>query len=39
MIDLPRIHAEYQRELDDAVLQVIHSGQYIGGPAVASFEE
>lgn len=39
MIDLPRIHAEYQRELDNAVLQVIHSGQYIGGPAVASFEQ
>lgn len=39
MIDLPRIHAEYQRELDDAVLSAVHSGQYIGGPKVTSFEQ
>src|SRR6056300_380532 len=38
MIDLPRIHAEYQRELDDAITQVVHSGQYIGGPKVKEFE-
>ena len=31
--------SELQSELDDAVLRVIHSGQYIGGNEVQSFEE
>lgn len=39
MIDLPRVHAAYQSELDEAVFGVINSGSYIGGPAVTNFQE
>jgi len=39
MIDLPRVHSAYGKELIDAVQTVIDSGSYIGGPAVRRFEE
>lgn len=39
MIDLPRVHAAYQSELDKAINGVVKSGSYIGGPAVAKFQE
>ena len=39
MIDLPRVHAAYQSELDEAIHGVVKSGSYIGGPAVAKFQE
>jgi dTDP-4-amino-4,6-dideoxygalactose transaminase len=38
MVDLPKIHAPYQGELDKAVLDVVHSGGYIGGATVQEFE-
>ena len=39
MIDLPRVHAAYQSELDAAIDGVVKSGSYIGGPVVAEFRE
>ena len=39
MIDLPRVHAAYQSELDEAINDVVRSGSYIGGPAVVKFQE
>lgn len=39
MIDLPRVHAAYQSELDAAIDGVVRSGSYIGGPAVVGFQE
>ena len=39
MIDLPRVHSAYGKELNEAVQTVIDSGSYIGGPAVRLFEE
>ena len=39
MIDLPRVHSAYGKELNEAVQTVIDSGSYIGGPAVRRFEE
>lgn len=39
MIDLPKSHAAYQAELDAAIAQVVHSGQYIGGAVVQDFED
>ena len=38
MVDLPKIHAPYQSDLDKAVLSVVHSGGYIGGTVVQDFE-
>ena len=38
MVDLPKIHAPYQSDLDKAVLSVVHSGSYIGGTVVQDFE-
>ena len=38
MVDLPKIHAPYQSELDKAILAVVHSGGYIGGTVVQEFE-
>lgn len=38
MVDLPKIHAPYQSELDKAVLAVVRSGGYIGGTVVQEFE-
>ncbi|MCH1534424.1 MAG: DegT/DnrJ/EryC1/StrS family aminotransferase [Schleiferiaceae bacterium] len=38
MVDLPRIHAPYQNDLDEAIRSVVHGGGYIGGPVVKEFE-
>ncbi len=38
MVDLPKIHSPYQRDLDEAVLSVVHSGGYIGGAVLHEFE-
>jgi len=39
MIDLPRVHAAYQRELNEAIDSVVKSGVYIGGAVVAEFQD
>lgn len=36
--NLKAIHARYQQELNDAIVDVANSGQYILGPKVAAFE-
>ena len=38
-VDLPAQHQRLQRELDDAVCEVSRRGDFIGGRAVAAFEE
>ena len=38
MLDFQRIHRPYQEELSAALVRVMHSGQYIGGPESAAFE-
>lgn len=38
MINLPRIHAEYENELQLAINEVVQSGNYIGGPELENFE-
>ncbi|MDO9051310.1 MAG: DegT/DnrJ/EryC1/StrS family aminotransferase [Methylotenera sp.] len=37
-LDLKAAYSELSRELDEAVLRASHSGWYIGGPEVESFE-
>ena len=37
MVDLTGQYASFNKEMDDAVLQVVRSGQYINGPEVQSF--
>ncbi|GAB4337554.1 MAG: DegT/DnrJ/EryC1/StrS family aminotransferase [Calditrichia bacterium] len=37
MVDLKRQYQKYQAEFDAAVLEVMHSAQYINGPAVNNF--
>ena len=39
LVDLAALHRELGDELERAVLEVIRSQRFIGGPAVASFEE
>ncbi len=39
MLDLTRQYAAIGEEVNEAVLQVLASGGYIGGPAVAGFEQ
>ena len=38
-LDLKSGYNEIQNELDSKILKVLHSGQYIGGPAVKAFED
>lgn len=38
MINLPRIHAEYEVELTKAINDVVQSGNYIGGPVIEEFQ-
>lgn len=38
-VDLTRQYKLIQREADSAVLKILHSGNYIGGEAVATFEQ
>jgi len=38
MLDFQRIHEPYKASLDQALLDVANSGQYIGGPEVVGFE-
>ena len=38
-VDLTRQYKLIQGEADSAVLEILHSGSYIGGKAVATFEE
>lgn len=39
MIDLPKVHAAYQSELDEAINRVVKSGVYIGGSVVTEFQD
>lgn len=39
MVDLLGLHKRFQAEMEAAVLGVLRSGQYIGGPEVAAFAE
>ncbi|MBN2531056.1 MAG: DegT/DnrJ/EryC1/StrS family aminotransferase [Deltaproteobacteria bacterium] len=38
MLDIKALHAPLSPELENAMLKVLRSGQYINGPAVAGFE-
>lgn len=38
-LDLKAGYTEIQEELDNEISKILHSGQYIGGPAVQTFEE
>ena len=38
VMNVQRQYASLQKELDDAALEVLHSGGYILGPKVADFE-
>lgn len=38
MVDMQAVHAELGSELEEAVLRVVRSGRYVGGPEVSEFE-
>jgi dTDP-4-amino-4,6-dideoxygalactose transaminase len=38
LMNIARQHEEHESEFDEAVLSVLHSGEYIGGHAVKTFE-
>jgi dTDP-4-amino-4,6-dideoxygalactose transaminase len=39
MVDLGALHEEIGPEIEKAILRVIHSGRYVGGPEITAFED
>jgi dTDP-4-amino-4,6-dideoxygalactose transaminase len=39
MVDLGALHSELGAEIEEAMMRVVRSGRYVGGPEITAFEE